>query len=658
MIKFRRGERSHKELNKLNDKIIKRNEARLHSLIEILIKTFDSVDDLLHYSLEQAVKLTESEVGFILSYNKISRQVQLFAWSSTVQKLCNIEDKQDFHPLRDTSFLMDIIENKEFIVQNDCKEVFEFPDGHIDIERFMCVPVSSDDKFVALVGVGNKNEDYTKMDVLQLRLLIEAVWKKVDRQIIHERLRVSEEKYRLLYEYMSEGLVLIKLIYDQNGQAVDYKIVEANKAFQKLFNIAPKDFENIPMSRLYSGNTPYLDVFTRVMETGKPEQFDSYIKEIDKYFSVSVYTFGKDICGALFYDLTNEKKKQNEIMQISYRDALTGVYNRMYFEKEILEIGTKYKLPVSIILGDVNGLKITNDVFGHHVGDKLLKRIADIIKNSCRKTDLIARWGGDEFIILLPETGAEDAEQICKNIRKLCSKQTNLPVCPSISLGYATKADDEIGIQKTIKSAEDWMYRHKLLESKSVRSAVISSLNKTLFEKSYETEEHAQRIAAICRKTGKELDLTERMMDSLELISTLHDIGKIPISNSILSKTKPLTEKEIEEVKKHAEIGYRIAQSIPELTHISEGILSHHERWDGMGYPQKLKGTQIPLLSRIVAVADAYDSMTNPKPYRKKKTHEEALEEIKKGAGTQFDPYIVEIFLKCCRDEQDIFKEE
>jgi len=174
----------------------------------------------------------------------------------------------------------------------------------------------------------------------------------------------------------------------------------------------------------------------------------------------------------------------------------------------------------------------------------------------------------------------------------------------------------------------------------------------TLYARSQETEEHSNRIAHLSKKIGKHLNLTEESLNDLQLLAMLHDIGKVGIDDRILNKAGPLNEEEWEIMKKHPEIGYRIAMSTMELESVAEYILHHHERWDGSGYPRGLKGESIPLLSRILAVVDAFDAMTEGRVYRQKKTKEAALEEIKQNAGTQFDPNIAEIFLHIMNNEQ------
>ncbi|MFW6305855.1 MAG: GGDEF domain-containing protein, partial [Bacillota bacterium] len=170
----------------------------------------------------------------------------------------------------------------------------------------------------------------------------------------------------------------------------------------------------------------------------------------------------------------------------AFIDPLTGLYNRAYLEKIIPDFNQDDYLPLSVIIGDVNGLKITNDVFGHNAGDELLTRIAEIIQHSCRKEDLVIRWGGDEYVVFLPNTQQETADKICWKIKNACLDQTDTKVQLSISLGYATRYSMDDNLKSVMKEAEDRMYRHKLLETRNFRSSLMESLKATLVEKCYE----------------------------------------------------------------------------------------------------------------------------------------------------------------------------
>jgi HD-GYP domain-containing protein (c-di-GMP phosphodiesterase class II) len=274
-------------------------------------------------------------------------------------------------------------------------------------------------------------------------------------------------------------------------------------------------------------------------------------------------------------------------------------------------------------------------------GDKLLKQVAEILKKFCRQGDIVARWGGDEFIILLPGCDTDNVSRISKKIKINFKDANQLPFDTSFSLGYATKNSTNQDIREIIKLAEDRMFRNKLLENKSARSSFLTSLQNTLWTRSHETQEHCQRMQIMAHKIGRAIMLTDAELDNLKLLAVLHDIGKIAIPNSILDKPDKLSPEEWDSIKKHPEVGYRIALSSPEMSPIAEAILHHHERWDGKGYPLGLKGEKIPLISRIIAIIDTYDVMLNGRPYQEAVSPEKALAEIIRCAGSQFDPGLV-----------------
>ncbi len=348
----------------------------------------------------------------------------------------------------------------------------------------------------------------------------------------------------------------------------------------------------------------------------------------------------------IYTDIRERKEAEAKIRFLSFYDKLTGLYNRAFFEEELQRLDTKRQLPLAIIIGDVNGLKLTNDVFGHLVGDQLLIETADILTQACRKEDVICRWGGDEFGILLPRTDKEAVEKICQRIYDLCEQSSDIPINISISLGYGIKQNSKQSVIDIIKKAEEQMYRNKLLESKSTRSHIIQSLQKSLNERSHETESHGERMKDLSITLGRGLHLDNDKLNELGLLAILHDIGKIAIPDAILGKPGKLTETEWEKMKSHSEIGYRIAETCPELIHISNYILFHHERWDGTGYPHGLKGDEIPILSRIISVVDVYDVMTHSRAYKEGVSPKVAIKEIVRCSGTQFDPEVVNKFVE------------
>ncbi|MBE3101208.1 MAG: diguanylate cyclase [Firmicutes bacterium] len=275
-------------------------------------------------------------------------------------------------------------------------------------------------------------------------------------------------------------------------------------------------------------------------------------------------------------DISKRKKAEQQILHLSFHDHLTGLYNRRFFEEELSRLDTKRQLPLSFIMGDLNGLKLINDVFGHNEGDNLLVKVAQILKKVCRSDDILARWGGDEFVILLPKTSTVDSEEIVERIKKECKKTARQKIPMSLSLGAATKEMSVQDIQAIIIDAESNMYRNKLAQKESSTSSVIFALEQALYEKSNETKEHTERVRDLALKVGKSINLHSSQLDELSLLASLHDIGKVAISETILTKEGKLTKQEWEVIKRHPEIGFNIASSSPQIAHIAKAILSCH----------------------------------------------------------------------------------
>ncbi len=345
------------------------------------------------------------------------------------------------------------------------------------------------------------------------------------------------------------------------------------------------------------------------------------------------------------------KEEKKEIEYQAFHDQLTDCYNRRFFEEEMKRLDTKRQLPISIIMADINGLKIINDTYGHSTGDDLLVKTAETLNDSIRQEDILARWAGDEFVILLPHTKKQKAQKIVKRINGKNKKLGVKDIPISIGLGVATKNKVNQNIKKVLEEADDNMYQNKLLESRSASNKIVQNLLNTLATKSSETRKHAMRMTRLAHDLGEELSLTLSELNSLSLLATLHDIGKTTISEDILTKAGKLTEKEWQIIKEHPERGYKIAFSSEEFTVVAEEILHHHEHWNGNGYPDGLAGEEIPYLSRIISIIDAYDVMTNDRPYSKAVSKEEALAEIKDCAGSQFDPELAHEFIELKKSE-------
>ncbi|MHC2993911.1 MAG: diguanylate cyclase [Candidatus Atribacteria bacterium] len=383
---------------------------------------------------------------------------------------------------------------------------------------------------------------------------------------------------------------------------------------------------------------------------------------VQSYTNLNLYT-EKDIKLMEFVSeqiatAIDRKKTEERIKHLSFHDSLTGLYNRAYFEEELERYNFPRYYPLSIVIIDINGLKVINDTFGHNQGDKLLQHFAQLLTSVSRKGDIIARIGGDEFALLLPSTTSEQAHKFCERIKKTCEEDKTKPVYlrPSISLGHATQEGEYQNIEILLKEADNKMYQDKLFSAQSREKYLLDSFRLILAERDPHTEDHAQRLQELALALGERIGLTEYQLNNIKLLALLHDIGKIGIPDSILFKTYILTPSEWKKMKEHPKIGYRMAKNIPDFVPIAREILYHHEHWDGNGYPEGLKGEKIPILSRIIAVVDAYDVMQSRRPYKGAVSKTKALKEIKRGAGTQFDPQLVDIFLKIVKNKKNHLK--
>lgn len=339
---------------------------------------------------------------------------------------------------------------------------------------------------------------------------------------------------------------------------------------------------------------------------------------------------------------------------LSYHDPLTGMYNRRYYEQSVKRLDNEKYLPLTLVMVDVNGLKLTNDAFGHGAGDELLRRIAGILSRECRAQDIVARIGGDEFVLLLPRTDAPNADRIVERINSAIALEKIENLVLSASLGFAVKSEPTEDIYDVFRMAEDEMYRNKLSESSSVRSKTIDLILHSLFEKNVREMHHSDRVGEYSEKLAKALKYSKGEISRIRLAGLMHDIGKIGISEALIDKPDILLPAERAELRRHAEIGYRILGSVSEFSKIADYVLEHHERWDGMGYPKGLKGEEISLPGRIIALADSYDAMTSDRRYRAPRSNREAAKEIMDCAGTQFDPALARVFVEKVLDEGDI----
>lgn len=349
---------------------------------------------------------------------------------------------------------------------------------------------------------------------------------------------------------------------------------------------------------------------------------------------------------AVIRNITEKRRLEQQLRHLSFHDSLTGLYNRAYFEREMERLDKAGTMPVGLIVCDIDGLKLANDTLGHQAGDQLLIHAAQAVRSCFAETDVIARVGGDEFAILLPGRYEHEVVELCDNLRRQVAdfRERNTQMPASISLGMSMRRTEKQQLGDVFKTADDNMYREKLHSSQSGRSSIVHTLAKALEARDFVTDGHADRLQELVAKLAQSLGMPDAKLPDLRLFARFHDIGKVGVPDHILFKPGRLTVDEFIVMQRHCEIGYRIAQASADLSPIADWILKHQEWWNGEGYPLHLRGSEIPLPCRILAVVDAYDAMTNDRPYRSAMSGASAIAELDRCAGSQFDPKVVEVF--------------
>ena len=360
-------------------------------------------------------------------------------------------------------------------------------------------------------------------------------------------------------------------------------------------------------------------------------------------------------------------------------DSLTGLLNRRaldeFIDSEIAR-ASRYGGVFALIILDLDSFKVFNDNYGHVPGDKLLRKISGIIMNSIRGSDKAFRYGGDEFAILLPETNVEYAQGVAERVRKQITTEAGSPVPITASLGTASWPTNGTRANELIATADAALYQAKRSGGNQSRCALeitasigvlpsdnndgqenialstIFSLAATVDAMDNYTLSHSKKVKELAVILAEALNLEPLEIDRLETCALLHDIGKISVTNDILNKRGELTEDERKLMNTHPVVGANIASHVRQLKACIPGILYHHERYDGSGYPEGLKGEEIPLDARILAIADAFAAMTTERPYRGAMSFDEALKEIRQGAGFQFAPDLVDAFLMRIRSDR------
>ena len=457
----------------------------------------------------------------------------------------------------------------------------------------------------------------------------------------------SIEKLLNQLQSMFSGHNAVMLLIDpKNG-----KIIDSNPSATRFYGYSKTELLNMRINEISTMRDNHLNVegfdafsFGSKHTTAQHRLKDGSLKMVDIYSSQIDYS-EIVVTYAIIFDVSDREEAIEENRYLSYHDLLTDLYNRRYFETEMARLDVVRNWPMTIVIGDINGLKLINDSFGHLEGDDFLKLTADILRKAFREDDIIARVGGDEFAILLPKTSREETEDDLSRVKLLIQEVIKQKPLLSISFGYATKSESNSLMKNKMMEAENMMYSNKTFENTSMRNKSVKLIMNALFEKSARELNHSNRVSKICTQIAVAMAMSQDEVNRVKLAGLVHDIGKIGVDEKILNKPCKLDELEWKEIKKHPEAGWRILSSTDEFSEVSKFILCHHERWNGSGYPNQLKEYDIPLESRIISVADAFDAMTNSRTYNQKVSKDQAITELRSFSGTQFDPEIVEIFI-------------
>ncbi|HYA26675.1 MAG TPA: diguanylate cyclase [Thermodesulfovibrionales bacterium] len=534
------------------------------------------------------------------------------------------------------------------------------PDGHgLDTVRRVCgvaphIPVvvltGLDDETIAIHAVQEGAQDYLVKGQMDSNLLTRAIRYAIERKRAEERLRESEERFRELAENIRE----VFYIYEQDIHQISY----ISPAYMEIWGRTCESLYHEPESIWNTVHPEDKDRVMRSLEKKNREEVEEVYRIVrpdgsirwikDRSFPIYDDSGKTHRIVGIAADITDLKLGEEKLKHLSFHDPLTGLYNRIYFEEEISRIEKSRYESVGIISCDVDGLKLVNDTLGHNQGDNLLIAAARVIGGSFREGDLIARIGGDEFSVVLPNTTEPAVENACQRIQEAVAtyNATNPELHLSISVGFAVSHGVHRSLKDLFKEADNNMYRRKLYHTQSIRSTIVKALINTLKARDFTDEKHLIRLEKLLVNLAAFIGLPESTTSELSLLARFHDIGKVGISDAILFKEGPLTSEEWMEMKRHCEIGYRIALSASDLLPIADWVLKHHEWWNGQGYPLGIRGEEIPIECRLLAIAEAYEALTSVRPYRTEFPHAMAVAELLSRSGTQFDPELLEKFVK------------
>lgn len=629
----------------------------LHETVTGLMNSRDS-HELLSLILADATKLADTPHGFIYILDKSAQVFRRTHGAGIYENDVGREIGID------KGIVGQVYRTKRNVVVNDYAEwLAQNPRSfsHPEITAVLQVPLKAESLVIGTIGLAYsdsaKSFGPSELDILTRFAAMASLALDNASLLASYRQEIQEHKLTelALQNAQAGKQALINAIPDMMFTLDRSGVFLSYKSSADPLLLPPEVFLGKPVIELFPPALADLIMvhLSKAFDAKEVQHFNYEIFRNDQteYYEARISIINDNEALAICRNVTERFLMEEQLKHLSLHDALTGCYNRAFFEEEMRRIERGRDLSAGLLICDVDGLKIINDSLGHATGDEVLKKVAAILADSFRAGDLISRIGGDEFAVLLATNSVRVLEQAKRRIRRqLEENNAQNPTLPiSLSVGFAVATAGSAGVidmTALFKDADNNMYREKLHQKNSACSAIVQGLIKALEVRDYITEGHGDRLTKLIETFARQLGLPEQKYPDLRLFAHFHDIGKVGIPDRILFKPARLTSEEWNVMRQHCEIGHRIASSTPDLAPIAHLIMRHQEWWDGGGYPLGLKGESIPLECRILSIIDAYDAMTHDRPYRKATTPLMAMEEIRRCAGTQFDPQLVDEFSK------------
>ncbi len=632
------------------ERIIRRNEI----LLDVSAKEFSSSHEQLDYVLKKALVMTDSTYGYIYLYNE---EDEIFILENFLREGATTPDRkteQQKYRLDKMGLWSESVRTRKSMIYNGTDHAeSKNQEGSIVDFNMMTVPVIIEDRILAVIGVANNPDGYRTVEAEELSLLMTHVWNARERREFTADLLKANRDFAANKDRLT-------LILNSSAEGIYGMDINGNFTFINKSALALLGYEE--EEEIIGGNahemihhstkdgTAVSRDHCRIIESVRKgdsitEEDEVYFRKDGRCFPVRYSALPQILDGKIigsvvsFSDITDRKKHEEDVLYLSYHDTLTGLYNRTYLENIISDLELEKYLPLSVVVGDVNGLKLSNDIFGHKKGDEFLVKIAQIIKDNTRNEDVLFRVGGDEFYLFFKNTDENTARIIMDRISRNICKEDFHGVRGGIALGLSVRKSEEISLEKVMSDAEQEMYREKTLTKSENSTRQLKAFVEIIMKNEKELD-HAENTLKIATDIGEALSLSTDEMNKLKDAAYVHDIGKIThMMNEHEDRYDLATRKD------HAVIGYRILSSFEKTMDIAGIVLSHHEKWNGSGYPKGLKGEEIPLLSRIITVAERYDRLTSI--YSTPSiTEEEAFSVMKMESGTILDGSLVELFIE------------